>query len=340
MHACIINGLNSLEPLLARQILLSACNYHRRIDQYVHSILDDLRLPDPFTWGCTVRYFSQQGQFKEAFNLCAQMQRQGLCQAHLMYPLVNGKVFDELAEKNVVSWNSILSGHLKSGDLLEVQWVFDQIPRKDIISWNSMISGYAKIEDMDRACVLFQQIPEKNYFLGMHSLVALLYLYAKCGSVEKAYELLHGLNKKVAVAYSAMISGFGMNGKVADAIKLLEMMVGTQSRLNLATFTGLLTACNHAGRAGRLQEACELIKSIPMQPHSRAWGTLLLACSVRNNVEFGEIAAQRCVDLEPNATAYYSLLANIHSSAGRWDDVRRLRKLWKDKKLSKLSGCS
>jgi len=94
------------------------------------------------------------------------------------------------------------------------------------------------------------------------------------------------------------------------------------------------------GRAGRLQEACELIKSMPMQPHSRAWGTLLLACSVHNNVEFGEIAAQRRFDLEPNATAYYSLLANIHSSAGRWDGVRRLRKLWKEKKLSKLSGCS
>ncbi|KAL9406331.1 hypothetical protein Peur_003303 [Populus x canadensis] len=54
MHACIINGLNNLEPLLVRQILLSACNYHRRIDQYVHNILDHLRLPDPFTWGCTL----------------------------------------------------------------------------------------------------------------------------------------------------------------------------------------------------------------------------------------------------------------------------------------------
>ncbi|KAL9406332.1 hypothetical protein Peur_003304 [Populus x canadensis] len=137
------------------------------------------------------------------------------------------KVFDKLAEKNVVSWNSILSGHLKSGDLLEVQWVFDQIPRKYIISWNSMISGYAKIEDMDH--------------IDDPLVTALHYLYAECGSVEKAYDLFHGLNKKVAVAYSAMISGCGMNGKVAAAIKLLEMMVDTQTRLNLATFTGLFT---------------------------------------------------------------------------------------------------
>lgn len=75
------------------------------------------------------------------------------------------KVFDELAEKNVVSWNSILFGHLKSGDLLEVQRVFDQIPRKDIISWNSMISGYAKIEDMDRALFCFNRCQTKTIFL-------------------------------------------------------------------------------------------------------------------------------------------------------------------------------
>jgi pentatricopeptide repeat protein len=169
-----------------------------------------------------------------------------------------------------------------------------------------------------------------------------------------------------------MISGCGINGKVADAIKLFDMMVDAQIHPNLATFTGLLTACNHAGlvkegyrffssmkdhglvpstdhyaimvdllgRAGRLQDAYELIKSMPMQPHSGVWGALLLACNVHNNVELGEIAAQHCFNLETNATAYYSLLANIYSSAGRWDDVGRLRKLWKEKKLAKLSGCS
>ncbi|XP_061982766.1 pentatricopeptide repeat-containing protein At4g22760 [Populus nigra] len=549
-HACIIiNGFNNLEPLLVRQILLSARNKSRRISQYVHSILYHLPHPDSFSWGWAIRYFSQQGQFKEALYLYVQMQRQGLCPStfavssalrayarttykmggmsihaesykygfskcvYVQTALVDlysklgdmntaQKVFDELAEKNVVSWNSILSGHLKSGNLLEAQRVFDQISKKDVISWNSMISGYAKIGDMDRACVLFQQMPEKNYsswnalisgyvncgdiksawrffdampernsvswitmiagyskcgdvdsasklfdqiakkdlltFNAMIScfaqnsqprkalwlfsemlkaytniqpdqmtlasvvsacsqlgdlrfaswiesyvndlgteiddqlVTALLDLYAKCGSVDKAFELFHGLNKKDVVAYSAMISGCGINGKVADAIKLFDMMVDAQIHPNLATFTGLLTACNHAGlvkegyrffssmkdhglvpstdhyaimvdllgRAGRLQDAYELIKSMPMQPHSGVWGALLLACNVHNNVELGEIAAQHCFNLETNATAYYSLLANIYSSAGRWDDVGRLRKLWKEKKLAKLSGCS
>ncbi|CAK7355758.1 unnamed protein product [Dovyalis caffra] len=518
IHACIIiNGLPNLESLVIRQTLLSASNYSRRIAQYIHNILYHLRHPDPLPWGCTIRHFSQQGQFKVALHLYVQMQRQGLCPStfavssalrayarttykmggllihaqsykygfsscvYVQTALVDlysklgdmntaQKVFDELLEKNVVSWNSILSGHLKSGNLLEARKVFDQIPRKDVISWNSMISGYAKTGHMDRAYVLFQQMPEKNYsswnalisgfvdcgniesaqrffdamprrnsvswltmiagyskcgdvdsasklfdqiakkdlltFNAMIScfaqnsqpkkalqlfskmvkayaniqpdqmtlvsvvsacsqlgdwrfvswiesyindlgtdiddrlLTALLDLYAKCGSVDKAYELFHGLNKKDVVAYSAMISGCGMNGKVADAINLFEMMVDAQIHPNLATFAGILTACNHAGLVEEGYRFFSSMKEHDLVPSIDHYAIMvdLLGRAGRLQEAYELIKTQHCFDLEPNATAYYSLLANIYSSVGRWDDVRRLRNLWKEKKLSKLSG--
>ncbi|KAJ6695586.1 hypothetical protein OIU74_014657 [Salix koriyanagi] len=418
-HACIIiNGLNSLKPLLVRQILLSTRNSSRRISQYVHNILYHLPHPDSFSWGWAIRYFSQQGQFKEALYLYVQMQRQGLCPStfavssalrayartthkmggmsihaesykygfsncvYVQTALVDlysklgdmniaQKVFDELAEKNVVSWNSILSGHLKSGNLMEAQRAYANI-QPDQMTLASVVSACSQLGDMRFASWIESYVNDLGTDIDDQLVTALLDLYAKCGSVDKACELFHGLNKKDVVAYSAMISGCGINGKVGDAIKLFVMMVDAQIRPNLATFTGLLTACNHAGlveegyqfvssmkdhglvpsidhyaimvdllgRAGRLQDAYELIKSMPMQPHSGVWGALLLACSVHNNVELGEIAAEHCFALETNATAYYSLLANIYSSAGRWDDVRRLRKLWKENKLVKLSGCS
>lgn len=94
------------------------------------------------------------------------------------------------------------------------------------------------------------------------------------------------------------------------------------------------------GRAGRLEDAYELIKSMPMKPHTGVWGALLLACSLHNNVEFGEIAAQHCFELEPGTAGYYSLLANIYASVGRWHDARRLRKNMERKKLAKTPGCS
>ena len=58
--------------------------------------------------------------------------------------------------------------------------------------------------------------------LDDHLATALIDLYAKCGSIDKAYELFHNLRKRDLVAYSAMIYGCGINGKASDAIKKME----------------------------------------------------------------------------------------------------------------------
>ncbi|KAJ9677609.1 hypothetical protein PVL29_022542 [Vitis rotundifolia] len=348
---------------------------------------------------------------------------------------ISRKMFDEMAERNVVSWNSMLDGYLKSGDLAVGQRMFDEIPQKDVISsgdlekasslfqqmpernfaswnamingylffdampqrnsvsWMTMISGYSKCGDVDSACELFDQVSGKDLLL-FNAVIACyaqnsklkeaLKLFnmmlrpnvnvrpdemtlASCGSIDKAYELFHGLRKKDLVAYTAMILGCGINGKAIDAIKLFDEMVDAQICPNLIMFTGLLTTYNHAGlveegyhcfttmkkynlvhlvdhygimvdlfgRAGWLQEALELIKSMPMQPHAGVWGALLFACRLHNNADLGEIAAQHFFELEPDTTGCCSLPCNIYVFGERLDDVRRLRKIRKEKAFSK-----
>ncbi|KAI3820862.1 hypothetical protein L1987_08412 [Smallanthus sonchifolius] len=58
------------------------------------------------------------------------------------------------------------------------------------------------------------------------------------------------------------------------------------------------------GRAGRLEEAHNLINSMPMQPHGGVWGALLLACSTHNDVKLGEIAAKHCFELEADSSGH------------------------------------
>ncbi|KAK7363617.1 hypothetical protein VNO77_05766 [Canavalia gladiata] len=412
------------------------------------------------------------------------------------------KVFDEMAEKSVVSWNSLLYGYLKAGNLDEAQHFFDEIPWKDVISWNSIVSGYAKAGKMDQACSLFQQMPERNLaswnamitgyidcgsiqlarecfdampsrncvswitmiagysksgdvgsacmlfdqmdhkdllsynamiacyaqnskpkealelfnymlkpdvyvhpdkmtlasvisacsqlgdleywcwieshmndfgiVLDDHLATALIDLYAKCGSIDKAYELFHCLRRRDLVAYSAMIYGCGINGRASDAIKLFEQMLGDRIGPNLVTYSGLLTAYNHAGlveegyrcfnsmkdygivpsvdhygimvdllgRAGYLNEAYRLIINMPTQPNAGVWGALLLACRLHDNVELGEIAVQHCIKLESDTAGYCSLLSSIYATVGKWDDAKKLRLGMEGTKTIKIPGCS
>ncbi|KAI8015360.1 WD repeat-containing protein 48 [Camellia lanceoleosa] len=77
---------------------------------------------------------------------------------------------------------------------------------------------------------------------------------------------------------------------------------------------------------------------MPLQPYAGVWGALLLACNLHNNVEFGEIAAKHCFELEPDTTGYRSLLVSTYASVGRWDDAKSLRKDLQEKGFTKIPG--
>jgi len=94
------------------------------------------------------------------------------------------------------------------------------------------------------------------------------------------------------------------------------------------------------GRAGRLTEAYEVIKRMPMKPDSVIWGTLLGACSFHGNVELAEVAAESLFALEPWNPGNYVILSNIYASAGKWDGVAKLRKVMKGSKITKTAGHS
>ncbi|KAI3448593.1 hypothetical protein Pfo_005258 [Paulownia fortunei] len=317
--------------------------------------------------------------------------------------------FDAMPERNNVSYITMISAYSKYGNVEFAKVLYDQMGEKNLLLYNAMIACFAQNNRAKEALQLFDEMlkpnvniqPDKmtlasaisacsqlgdskygtwieSYMresgirMDDHLATSFIDLYAKCGNIDKAYELFNGLQKRDLVAYTAMILGCGINGRVKEAIKLFEEMMDADIIPNLVTFTGILTAYSHVGlvdegyhcfmsmqrhglvpsrdhysivvdllgRDGRLEEAHELIKSMPMQPHAGVWGALLLACSLHNNVELAEVAAKNCFELEPDSSGYHSLLANIYASAGRWDDAKRLRRAIEEKGLVKIPGSS
>ncbi|KAM3286894.1 pentatricopeptide repeat-containing protein [Capsicum chacoense] len=96
------------------------------------------------------------------------------------------------------------------------------------------------------------------------------------------------------------------------------------------------------GRAGRLQEAYDLLQSMPMRPDNVTWGTLLGACSFHGNVELAEqaVEVEFLSVLEPWNPGNYVMLSNIYARAGLWDGVARFRKLMKSSQITKAAGYS
>ncbi|KAL5566899.1 hypothetical protein UlMin_030063 [Ulmus minor] len=200
---------------------------------------------------------------------------------------------------------------------------------------------------------------------------ALVDMYAKCGDIDEAYRLFYEMENRDICMWNAMMTGFAMHGCGNEALKLFEEMERLGVEPNNITFVALLHACSHAGlvtegkrlfeqmvhgfglvpsiehygcmvdllgRAGKLDEACELIKGMPIQPNTIVWGALLAACKIYKNPNLGEVAAKKLLELEPQNCGYNILMSNIYAASNRWNDVAGVRKALRDVGIKKQPG--
>ncbi|KAL2500101.1 Pentatricopeptide repeat-containing protein [Abeliophyllum distichum] len=93
-------------------------------------------------------------------------------------------------------------------------------------------------------------------------------------------------------------------------------------------------------RAGKLDDAMDLIDKMPFEANASIWGALLGAARIHKNIELGKRAAEMLFILEPEKSGTHVLLANIYASARSWGNVAKVRRLMKDNKVKKEPGMS
>ncbi|KAF9605110.1 hypothetical protein IFM89_013780 [Coptis chinensis] len=288
-------------------------------------------------------------------------------------------IFDELVEKDLVSWSAMISGYAESDWPLEALKLFNDMQqaglRPDQITMLSVISACAQLGILDQAKWVHLFI-DKNCFGDVLSINnALIDMYAKCGSLENASRVFHKIpeRRRNVITWTSMITGFAMHGDAGTALRLFDQMNADGIEPNSITFVSVLYACSHAGlvdkgrhifalmtnkynilpkqehygcmvdllgRANFLRESLDLVKSMPFTPNVVVWGSLLSACRVHGDVELGELAAKRLLELDPEHDGAHVLLSNIYAKARRWEDVGEVRKFMKNRGIAKERGCS
>ena len=94
------------------------------------------------------------------------------------------------------------------------------------------------------------------------------------------------------------------------------------------------------GRGGLVNEAFDLVKSMPMKPNSALWGALLSSCRDHGYMEIAEIAVKELIVLEPWNSGNYVLLSNMYAERGKWDEVEKVRLLMTESNIEKNQGQS
>ncbi|PSS11821.1 Pentatricopeptide repeat-containing protein [Actinidia chinensis var. chinensis] len=318
-------------------------------------------------------------------------------------------LFDEMPKRDVVSWANMIHGYAKLGKVDIARALFNKMPERDVISCNAMMAGYVHNGFFKEALKLFRDlkcganlspddttlsialssigqlgcidegveihyhIKENGFNLGGKLGVALIDMYAKCGSIENAMWVFKEVEEKKVDHWNAMIGGLAIHGWGELAFELFMEMAKRSVEPDDITFIGVLNACGHAGlvkegmmcfelmrrvhkvepklqhygcmvdilgRAGHLQEAMSFIEEMPIKPNDVVWRTLLSACKNHENFNIGVVAARLLIGLDSCNSSAYVLLSNIYASNAMWEDVRKVRTVMKEKDLKKIPGCS
>ncbi|KAE8727734.1 CLP protease proteolytic subunit 2 [Hibiscus syriacus] len=153
------------------------------------------------------------------------------------------RVFYEMHEKNVVSWNSILSWYSKAGNLGEAR---RQMPEKSFASWNTLISGYVEHGEIESAWRFFDMMHQRNNITWITMIAG----YTKCGDVKSARELFDKMPEKVHLAFNAIISCYAQNSQPKEALKLFdEMLKSGTIQPDGVTLASVISACSQLGES-------------------------------------------------------------------------------------------
>ncbi|AEE29168.1 Pentatricopeptide repeat-containing protein [Arabidopsis thaliana] len=213
------------------------------------------------------------------------------------------RIFNELGtQRNLVTWNAMISGYTRIGDMSSARQLFDTMPKRNVVSWNSLIAGYAHngqaalaieffedmidygdskpdevtmisvlsacghMADLELGDCIVDYIRKNQIKLNDSGYRSLIFMYARGGNLWEAKRVFDEMKERDVVSYNTLFTAFAANGDGVETLNLLSKMKDEGIEPDRVTYTSVLTACN---RAGLLKEGQRIFKSIrnPLADH-------------------------------------------------------------------------
>ncbi|KAJ7528005.1 hypothetical protein O6H91_16G079900 [Diphasiastrum complanatum] len=157
------------------------------------------------------------------------------------------ELFDNMSERNVVSWNAMIAGYAQNGLGKEALALYEQMKQEgvqpDNVTFALLLNACASLAALEQGKRLHSEIIERGFQLDVVVGNTLVDMYAKCGCTEDARELFDNMSERNVVSWTAMIAGYAQHGLGKEALALYEQMKQEGMQPNNVTFVLLLKAC-------------------------------------------------------------------------------------------------
>ncbi|GJT58026.1 pentatricopeptide repeat-containing protein [Tanacetum coccineum] len=178
-------------------------------------------------------------------------------------------LFDEMSERNVVSWNMLISGYAKTGRYEYAKRVFSEARGMNVgfskFTYGSVLSVCGKTGDLELGRVVHGMIVVSGVGVDVDAFLSnlLVGMYSKCGRVDIARVVFEKCGELDEVSWSSMIAGYVKGGLYDEMLRVLVKMHRCGVGFSSYVLGSVLYAC------------CRSFGDLLI------WGKLLHSCSVK-----------------------------------------------------------
>ncbi|XP_024537371.1 putative pentatricopeptide repeat-containing protein At3g01580 [Selaginella moellendorffii] len=270
------------------------------------------------------------------------------------------KVFEKMAVRDVVAWNSLLFGYVENGEAERALSAFSRMTSLGeepdsrsfvaaLMACSCLAANERGVQDsgklvklgcLEKAMALHSQASstgaEKDLFVAN----TFVHLYAKCGSMEDCRRVFQGMEQHSVVSWNSLILGYVEAGETSLALETY-VELRRQGRVfpNPRTFVAALMACGalaalcsgrrihgELSRCGCCVDAKHIFDASSSRKSSLvAWSSLILGYSLHGNAEmvlelFQAMQVERVL---PDGMVFSSVLGAC-SHAGLVEEGKKL----------------
>ncbi|THU52351.1 hypothetical protein C4D60_Mb10t03100 [Musa balbisiana] len=286
------------------------------------------------------------------------------------------ELFEKSPERDVVSWNAMISGYNRSNMFEESCRLFTAMAGESVMptatTYVLVLSACAKMKGLECGRQIHGRLMNGNLLPDLRLENALIEMYGQCGDLDSAWRLFQDMQTRDVISWTAVVVGFAKSGEVDRARALFDRMPERDRISWTAMIDGYV-------RAGRFKEALHVFREMQgaaVWPDEFTMVSLLTACAqlgaleigewaraymerngikmdiavgnalidmyskVHGNLEMAELAAKHLVELQPHDSAAYLLLCSMYANRNKLEEAHKMREMIMVKGIKKEPGCS
>ncbi|KAL9228862.1 hypothetical protein vseg_004396 [Gypsophila vaccaria] len=234
------------------------------------------------------------------------------------------RVFDAMENRNLSSWNSMISGYASLGYFDEAMKLFNEMDsnnvKPDLVTWNCLMSSHLEYGLCHQVLVIFRGMVTSKAKLNsssvtpaiqamselklvksgkeMHSYVVrngldfdvyvqttLLDMYVKINDLVKAQAVFDLMKCRNTVAFNSLIAGYSSKGLFVDAMKLLNQMKEEGLKPDEVTWNSLIYGYSLNGHLNNALSVLDEMTKFGIKSNVISWTALISGSSQNGKYE-------------------------------------------------------